>query len=43
MSWEDFIDVAAGREDPRKLMLRRRIRPRGKLRALAKLPKVLPA
>jgi hypothetical protein len=43
MSWEDFIDVAAGREDPRRLVLRRRIRPRGRLRALARLPKVLPA
>jgi hypothetical protein len=43
MSWEDFIDVAAGREDPRKLVLKRRIRPRGKLRALARLQKVLPA
>jgi hypothetical protein len=42
LSWEDFVDVAAGREDPRKLVLRRRIRPRGKLRALARLPKVLP-
>jgi len=42
LSFEDFIDVAAGREDPRKLVLRRRIRPRGKLRAIARLPKVLP-
>jgi hypothetical protein len=42
MTFEDFVDVAAKREDPRKLMLRRRIRPRGSLRALARLPKVLP-
>jgi hypothetical protein len=42
MSFEDFVDVAAGREDPRRLMLARRIRPRGRLRALARLPKVLP-
>jgi putative sterol carrier protein len=42
MTFDDFIDVAAGREDPRKLMLRRRIKPSGKLRALARLPKVLP-
>jgi putative sterol carrier protein len=42
MTFDDFIDVAAGREDARKLMLRRRIRPSGKLRALARLPKVLP-
>jgi ribonucleotide reductase beta subunit family protein with ferritin-like domain len=42
MTFDDFIDVAAGREDPRKLMLRRRIRPSGKLRALTRLPRVLP-
>lgn len=42
MSFEDFVDVAAKREDARVLMLKRRIRPRGKLRALARLPKVLP-
>ena len=42
MTFEDFVDVAAKREDPRRLMLRRRIRPRGSLRALARLPKVLP-
>jgi hypothetical protein len=43
LSWEDFVDVAAGREDPRRLMLRRRIRPSGKLRALARLPRILPS
>src|SRR3954447_4743870 len=43
LSFDDFIDVAAGREAPRKLVLRRRIRPRGRLRALARLPKVLPS
>ncbi|MCW2991392.1 MAG: Sterol-binding domain protein [Solirubrobacterales bacterium] len=42
MTFDDFIDVAAGREDARRLILRRRIRPSGKLRALARLPKVLP-
>jgi hypothetical protein len=42
MTFDDFVDVAAGREDPRKMLLRRRIRPSGKLRALAKLPRVLP-
>src|SRR3954470_7467109 len=42
VGFEDFVDVAAGRVDPRMLMLKRRIRPRGKLRALARLPKVLP-
>ncbi len=42
LRFDDFVDIAAGREDPRKLMLKGRIRPRGKLRALARLPKVLP-
>ena len=42
MAFDDFVDVAADRVDPRMLMLKRRIRPRGKLRALARLPKVLP-
>ena len=41
LSFEDFVDIAAGREDPRKLMLRRRLRPSGSLRALARLPKIL--
>jgi hypothetical protein len=42
MTYEDFVDVAAGREDARKLMLRRRIRPSGGLRALARMPRILP-
>ena len=42
VSFDDFVDIAAGREDPRRLMLRRRLRPAGKLRMLARLPKVLP-
>jgi hypothetical protein len=33
-TFEDFVDVVAGREDPRKLVLRRRLRPRGDLRWL---------
>jgi hypothetical protein len=40
MSWEDFADVSADRADPLKLMLRRRIRPRGDLRLLPRLPGV---
>jgi hypothetical protein len=39
---EDFADVAAGRVDPRKLMLRRRMRPSGDLRLLLRLPKLFP-
>jgi putative sterol carrier protein len=42
MAFEDFVDVAAERADPRMLMLKGRIRPRGKLRALARMRKVLP-
>jgi len=36
----DFADVAASRADPRALMLRRRLRPRGRLRVLWALPRV---
>jgi ribonucleotide reductase beta subunit family protein with ferritin-like domain len=39
-SFEDFVDIAAGREDPRRQLLRRRLRPSGKLRMLVKLPKL---
>ncbi len=39
--FDDWVDVAAGRQDPRLMVLRGRIRPRGSLRALARLPKVL--
>jgi hypothetical protein len=37
----DWADVAAGRADPRALMLRRRLRPRGSLRVLWALPRVM--
>jgi hypothetical protein len=33
-SFEDWVDVAAGREDPRMSMLKGRIRPKGSLKAL---------
>jgi hypothetical protein len=36
----DWADVMAGRRDPRALMLRRRLRPRGSLRVLLALPRV---
>jgi ribonucleotide reductase beta subunit family protein with ferritin-like domain len=39
-TFEDFVDVGAGRADPGRLMLRRRIRPKGDLRLLLKLPRV---
>src|SRR6185312_5234912 len=37
----DWADVAARRADPRALMLRRRLRPRGRIRVLWALPKVM--
>ena len=36
----DWTDVSAGRADPRALMLRGRLRPRGSLRTLLALPRV---
>jgi 1,2-phenylacetyl-CoA epoxidase catalytic subunit len=41
-SWSDWIDVSLRGADPRRLMLRRRIRPRGSLRNLLRLSKVFP-
>jgi ribonucleotide reductase beta subunit family protein with ferritin-like domain len=38
--FEDWVDIAAGRTDPRRALLTRRIRPRGKLRMLARAPKL---
>ena len=43
-SWADWVAVSTqGTEDPRRLMLRRRIRPRGSLRELWRLQKLFPA
>jgi hypothetical protein len=42
-TFDDFVDLGAGRVDPRRLVLRRRIRPRGSLRLLARLPKLFPS
>jgi len=39
-TFEDFVDLGSGRADPRKLMLSRKIRPKGDPRLLLKLPKV---
>ncbi len=41
-SYDDWVDVMAGREDPRKLMLTRRLRPRGSLRVLARMSRIFP-
>jgi hypothetical protein len=40
--FEDFVDIFAGREDPRLAILKGKLRPRGKPLALLKLPKMLP-
>ena len=39
-TFEDFVDVGAGRADPARMMLRRRLRPAGDLRLLLRLPKL---
>jgi hypothetical protein len=39
-SFDDFVDIAADRADPAKLMLRRRVRPSGDLKLLLRLPKL---
>jgi 1,2-phenylacetyl-CoA epoxidase catalytic subunit len=41
-SWSDWIAVSTRGESPRRLMLRRRIRPRGSLRNMRRLSKVFP-
>ena len=39
-SWEDFVDLAGGRLDPRRALLTRRLRMRGRVRALLAFPRV---
>jgi 1,2-phenylacetyl-CoA epoxidase catalytic subunit len=41
-SWEDWIGVSMKGRDPRRAMLRRRIRPRGSLRNLRRMQRVFP-
>jgi hypothetical protein len=41
--FEDWVDVSAGWEDPRHAVLRGKIRPAGKLRALWRMRKVFPS
>jgi hypothetical protein len=43
VAFEDWVDIVAGRRDPRKLMLRGKFRPRGNLRWLFKSRKMFPA
>ncbi len=42
-SFDDWVDVVAGRADPRRLVMRGRLRPRGDLRWLWKSRKIFPA
>ena len=41
-SWADWIAIATKGDDPRRAMLRRRIRPHGSLRDLLRLGRVFP-
>ncbi|MCD6016593.1 MAG: Sterol-binding domain protein, partial [Solirubrobacterales bacterium] len=41
-SWRDWIGVSIKGEDPRRALLRRRIRPRGSLRDLLRMRRVFP-
>ncbi len=41
-SWADWVSIATQGGDPRRLLLRRRIRPHGSLRNLLRLTKVFP-
>jgi ribonucleotide reductase beta subunit family protein with ferritin-like domain/putative sterol carrier protein len=41
--YEDWVDVVAGRQDARIAMLKRRIRPRGSLRALMRMQRMFGA
>ena len=43
LSLSDWADLFAGRQDPRRLLLRRRLKPSGDLRLLLKLPRIFPA
>ncbi len=38
--WEDWVDIAMGREDPRRAVLTRKLRPRGSIRLLMRLPSI---
>ena len=42
-SWGDWISATTGRSNPLKMMLRRRIRPHGSIRELARMRKVFPS
>jgi hypothetical protein len=41
-TWADWIDVSVRGQDARSAMLRRKLKPRGSLRQLARMPKIFP-
>ena len=41
-TWADWVDVATRGHDARRAMLRRKIKPRGSIRQLARMPKIFP-
>jgi Ribonucleotide reductase, small chain/SCP-2 sterol transfer family len=41
-SWADWIDISVRGQDARKAMLRRKLKPRGSLRQLARMQKIFP-
>jgi hypothetical protein len=41
-SWRDWLEVSTYGGDPRRAMLRRRLRPRGSLRTLWRLQRIFP-
>ena len=43
MSFDDWVDVFARRADRRRLLARRRLRPRGDLRVFLKMGRIFPS
>jgi putative sterol carrier protein len=41
-SWRDWIDLSVRGIDPRRAMLRRKLRPHGSLRALWRMQRIFP-
>jgi len=41
-SWADWVDISIRGQDARRAMLCRKLRPRGSLRQLARMPKIFP-
>jgi hypothetical protein len=41
-SWADWVEISIRGQDPRKAILRRRLKPRGSLRQLARMQKIFP-